>query len=193
MKKYILGFILLIVGLSANAGQNKNEIKLPHGYQKEYVNSIKKQAYFIDQEEVRGNPSVIFTFVSDTTKNDMWFTTCQHSLDKGLPVFTCFTQQGQFGIDITSSGYNVIFRFEKPKEILSTQINYKIDNNKIMTLPVSAITSGIAAETFIRQLKEASVLNFSWKEGSQYKAEKINLNGLAESLFFAQKMIEVNN
>lgn len=62
-----------------------------------------------------------------------------------------------------------------------------------MTLPVSAIPRGMSAETFIRQLKEASVLSFSWKEGSQYKAEKINLNGLEESLLFAKKMIEMNN
>ncbi len=194
MKRIITGFTLFVLGLVANAGQTNHGIELPEGYQKQYVDPIKKQAYFIDEDQVKGKPSIIFSFVPDTTKKeDIWFTTCQHTFDKGLQIFTCFTQQGQFGIGSSADGHDVVFRFEKPKEIAVTQINYKIDNKKIMTLPVSAIPQGMSAETFIRQLKEASVLSFSWKEGSQYKAEKINLNGLEESLLFAKKMIELNN
>ncbi|ENV60983.1 hypothetical protein [Acinetobacter soli] len=194
MKRNILGFTLFILGLSANAEQKINNIELPNGYETQYLDPIRKQAYFIDDTQVKGKPSIIFSFVSDTTKKeDIWFTTCQHTFDKGLQIFTCFTQQGQFGIGSSADGHDVVFRFEKPKEIVITQINYKIDNKKIMTFPVSAIPRGMAAETFIRQLKEASVLSFSWKDGSQYKAEKINLNGLAESLLFAKKMIELNN
>ncbi len=194
MKKNILGFTLFILGLSANAEQKINNIELPNGYETQYLDPIRKQAYFIDDTQVKGEPSIIFSFVPDTTKKeDIWFTTCQHTFDKGLQIFTCFTQQGQFGIGSSADGHDVVFRFEKPKEIFITQINYKIDNKKIMTFPVSAIPRGMAAESFIRQLKEASVLSFSWKDGSQYKAEKINLNGLAESLLFAKKMIELNN
>ncbi|MBO3639829.1 hypothetical protein [Acinetobacter soli] len=194
MKKNILGFTLFILGLSANAEQKINNIELPNGYETQYLDPIRKQAYFIDDTQVKGKPSIIFSFVPDTTKKeDIWFTTCQHTFDKGLQIFTCFTQQGQFGIGSSADGHDVVFRFEKPKEIFITQINYKIDNKKIMTFPVSAIPRGMAAENFIRQLKEASVLSFSWKDGSQYKAEKINLNGLAESLLFAKKMIELNN
>ncbi len=193
MKKIILGFILFILGLSANAGQKIHDIELPNGYQKQYIDPIKKQAYFIDEDQVKGKPSIIFSFVPDTTKDDIWLTACQHTFDKRLQIFTCFTQQGQFGVGSNANGRDVIFRFEKPKEIAFNQINYKIDNKKIRTLPVSAIPNGVAADTFIWQLKEANVLSFSWKEGSHYKVEKINLNGLAESLLFAKKMIELNN
>jgi hypothetical protein len=194
MKRIISSFTLFILGLSANAGQTIHGIELPEGYQKQYVDPIKKQAYFIDEDQVKGKPSIIFSFVPDTTqKDDIWFTTCLHTFDKGLQIFTCFTQQGQFGIGSSANGHDVVFRFEKSKEIAITPINYKIDNKKIMTLSVSAIPNGVAADTFIRQLKEANVLSFSWKDGSQYKAEKINLDGLEESLLFARKMIELNN
>lgn len=193
MKRIILGFTLFMLGMSANAGQEMHGIKLPEGYKKQYIDPLKKQAYFIDEDLVKGKPSIIFSFVPDTTKNDIWLTTCQHTFDKGLQIFTCFTQQGQFGIGSSADGHDIVFRFEKPKEIAVTKINYKFDNQKIMTLSVSAIPHGVAAETFIRKLKEASVLSFSWKDGSQYEAEKINLNGLVESLLFAKKMIELNN
>ncbi len=194
MKRIISGFTLFILGLSANAEQTNHGIELPEGYQKQYIDPIKKQAYFIDEDQVKGQPSIIFSFVPDTTKKeDIWFTTCQHTSDKGLQIFTCFTQQGQFGIGSDANGHDVVFRFEKPKEIALTQINYKIDNQKIKTFPVSAIPNGVAADTFIRQLMDANVMSFSWKEGPQYKVEKINLNGLEESLLFAKKMIELNN
>ena len=194
MKRIISGFTLFILVLSANAGSTIHGIELPEGYQKQYVDPIKKQAYFIDEDQVKGKPSIIFSFVPDTTKKeDIWFTTCQHTFDKGLQIFTCFTQQGQFGIGSSADGHDVVFRFEKSKEIATTPINYKIDNKKIMTLSVSAIPNGVAADTFIRQLMDANVMSFSWKEGPQYKVEKINLNGLEESLLFAKKMIELNN
>lgn len=193
MKKIIFGLTLLTFGLSAHAKGDIHEIELPAGYQKQYIDPIRKRGYFIDEAQVNGKPSIIFSFVPDTIEAHVWLTTCQHTLDKGLRIFTCFTQQGQFGIGSSVDGYEVIFRFDKPKEIASTKINYKIDNKKIETLSVSAIPNGVAANVFIRQLKEANVLSFSWKEGSRYKAEKINLNGLEQSLLFAKKIIELNN
>lgn len=193
MKRIFSGLTLIILSFFTNAEQKINGIELPDGYKKQFLNPMKKQAYFIDEDQVKGKPSIIFSFVPDTTKDDIWLTSCQHTLDKGLEIFTCFTQQGQFGIGSKADGHDVIFRFDKPKEIALTQINYKIDNQKIRTLAVSAIPNGLAAESFIRQLKEANVLSFSWKEGSQYKVDKINLNGLIESLQFAKKMIELNN
>lgn len=195
MKRTVLSFVMLTFCIFANANDISpiQGVKLPDGYQREFYDGNNKKAYFINSDVVKGQPSIILSFIPDTSKKDMWFTTCQHTKSKGIQIFTCFTQQGQFGIGSNADGRDVIFRFEKPKEIALTQINYKIDNKKIRTLPVSAIPNGVVADTFIRQLKEGNVLSFSWKEGSQYKVEKINLNGLAESLLFAKKMIELNN
>lgn len=193
MKKITLGILSLLFGMSVYAGNTSQEIKLPENYQKEYFDPIKKTAYFINQDIVNGRPSIIFSFVSDTAKNNIWLTNCQHTLQKGIQVFTCFTQQEQFGVGTGADGNVVIFRFEKRQELATTKINYKVDNKTIVTLPASEIPNGPAANAFIRQLKQSRVLTYSWKNGSKYQSEQIKLDGLEESLDFAKKMVELNN
>lgn len=142
------------------------------------------------------NDSVLYAFASknqrDINANTLWMTKCFKSREKGLSSTSCLIQnQLDKNVKVLiNPNRNIVLL--APTKIKTNEVNYRIDNNQIISSNNQYFADTNFQYKLLSNLLIGNKLSYSYKLNQSYKAGEISLEGFKENYNFSIAFIRNN-
>lgn len=141
------------------------------------------------------NDTIVYGFESKKYKT-LWIGICNTTQIKGLNTIRCniHSEPTNFGVVVTNNTNDLFFDYENTvgKKIWKNEVNYRLNGEEIITIPVNFIPDNFKAKFIINDIAAHSKLEYSIKDSKNYRTFTYNLLGLRQAIDFAEKIIRLN-